>query len=316
MVMTPFPSFIACAFLTLVTSTSSMSCDSAPPQKSAPTVQSWDDVTPEYERRVEPFTLTFVGDMLQPLKPIAATKGHRSSSLLEIGCGTGGGALLASSLGFSSVTATDVSSFMVDRTRRRVAESGDRGKGIECVACDGQRLPPEWNCRFDVAIAAFSVIFFPDPLRGLQEMWRCLKPSGRVAMAAWGDKSETPAFQIFGDAASQVVPDLASKGKPKRITGSRDSLAVLLKDAGFTDVEVVGPVTHTLRVDSPEEYYLRFALTSPPNIDMISKMDAETAMRFKEKVEELAKIRGGQPDGSVAIISSAYIAYGSKPSST
>uniref|UniRef100_A0A7S4IAP4 Methyltransferase type 11 domain-containing protein n=1 Tax=Odontella aurita TaxID=265563 RepID=A0A7S4IAP4_9STRA len=273
---------------------------------------SWSEVTPEYERRVEPFTQLFANDVLTALKSKIAGSGT-PLELLDVGCGTGGGALLASSLGFSPIAATDVSESMVERARRRAEGSGR--EGIECLACDGQNLPSEWSGRFDCAVAIFSVIFFPDPARGLQEVLRCLKPSGRVAMAAWGDRSETPAFQIFRDAASQVVPDLAPKGKPRRITGSKESLSALLAEAGFEHIEVIGPVTHTLLLDSPEEYYLRFALTSPPSIEMISKMDAKTAAAFKEKVEELAKIRGGQPDGSIALDSSAYFAYGSKPAS-
>lgn len=86
-----------------------------------------------------------------------------------------------------------------------------------------------------------------------------------------------------------------------------------MEDAGFVDVTVSGPVVKNLVVASPEEYYNRFALTSPPNVEMIRRMDDETRSKFCARIMEIAKDRGGMEDGSVVLNSAAYIACGRKP---
>mmetsp|Transcript_15975 Transcript_15975/g.24183 ORF Transcript_15975/g.24183 Transcript_15975/m.24183 type:complete len:270 (-) Transcript_15975:666-1475(-) len=259
---------------------------------------SWDVFANEYEKRVEPFTMKFAKEMMRPFvhdnSSSSSTafdncdrKNKQSCRLLDVGCGTGAVSLLAVSLGFRQVTATDVSLTMVDRTRNRLNQfHNDKGEcalddsssaiAFTATASDGQSLPADWSNSFDVCLANFSVIFFPDPVAGSKEMLRCLVPhSGVAAITAWGDTTETPAFQVFPDVAREM---LLNSNRPKRITGSVASLEKLMTDAGFVDVSVVGPVSHTLKVDSPEDYYDRFA----------------------------------KEDGSIALNASAYIAYGRK----
>mmetsp|Transcript_5087 Transcript_5087/g.10998 ORF Transcript_5087/g.10998 Transcript_5087/m.10998 type:complete len:347 (-) Transcript_5087:85-1125(-) len=279
---------------------------------------SWDGFAVEYERRVEPFTSLFAEEMFRPLTPDGAStdrdgdRGRRRRRLLDVGCGTGAASLLALSMGFD-VAAADVSPAMVERTKRRATEEGGRDL-FDSVAASGERLPPGWSDAFDVAVANFSVIFFPDPAAGLREMLRCLVPgTGTAALSAWGDVSETPAFRVFPDVALEVVPELVETGKPRRITGSAETLTKLMEKAGFEDVRVVGPVTRALEVANPGEYYDRFALTSPPNAAMIGKMDDATRGKFRSRIMAAATERGGREDGSVALNSSAYIVYGRRP---
>ena len=300
---------------------------------STPPRPSWDDFAIEYEKRVEPFTSQFADEILRRFlvddhnQQSEQQRGRRRKRrLLDVGCGTGGTSLLALSHGFD-VTSTDSSEAMVGRTKERVllhtettkSSQHDNGIGIHNndgsqTVADGQSLPPEWSDSFDVAIANFSVIFFPDPTAGLKEIIRCLVPStGHVALSCWGDASETPAFRVFPDVAAEIAPELVSTGKPRRITGSVAKLTRLMEDAGFVDITVSGPVVKTLVVASPEEYYNRFALTSPPNVEMIRRMDDETRSKFRARVMEIAKYRGGMEDGSVVLNSAAYIACGRKP---
>ena len=241
----------------------------------------------------------------------------RSGSVLDLGCGSGAVSLIVLShhrKHFGNVVATDASKSMVERTKLRVSEKYGTEASFSAVSADGQCLPDEWADKFDVVLSNFAVIFFPEPLQGLREMIRCLTPStGVAAFTAWGNVEETPAFCVFPDAASELVPHLVATGKPRRITGSVAVLKSLMKQAGFVDIKVVGPITKTLEVDSAANYYDRFALTSPPTAEMIGKMSVDTREKFKDRVMELAEERGGRPDGSIALKSSAYIAYGRKP---
>lgn len=273
---------------------------------------SWDAFCLEYEKRVEPFTSQFAEEM------IARLSGHESKTkqkLLDVGCGTGAVALLGISQGWD-VAVTDVSEAMVERTRERIsAQLPEKSKLIDNQIVDGRNLPDRWSSSFDLAMANFSVIFFPQPVDGLKEIFRCLVPgTGRVAFTAWGSPSETPAFCVFKDVLLEMHPELVDGNRPKRITGSVQVLEDLLKEAGFVDVTVEGPIFKTLVVKNASEYYNRFALTSPPTAATLEKMDLETRQAFRKRVMDVAIARGGREDGSIALDSGAFIAYGRKPS--
>lgn len=285
----------------------------------------WDDFATEYEKRVEPFTSQFAEEMIRPFLDEAAVsectgsssdKDSKQRSVLDLGCGSGAVSLIVMSHDkhFGKVVATDASQSMVERTQQRTTEKYGTEAPFSVLTTDGQRLPDQWTNRFDIVISNFAVIFFPDPIQGLREMLRCLTPSsGVAAFTAWGNIDETPAFRVFPDVASELVPHLVATGKPKRITGSVAVLKSIMEQAGFVDVKVVGPIAKTLEISSAEDYYDRFALTSPPTAAMIGKMCVDMREKFKERVMEVAKERGGRHDGRIALTSSAYIAYGRKP---
>lgn len=291
----------------------------------------WDALSIEYEKRVEPFTARFAERLLRPL---VSEFDHPSTGkkLLDVGCGTGAVTLLALKAGME-VVATDVSETMVERTKERGLEllarqqphhdkedDNEEFQRIaqslrESTAADGMDLPwssPSSPRRFDVAVANFSLIFFSDPRRGLEEIYGCLHPGGTVAFSAFGGPSETPAFGVFPRVAREMLPaDLAEKGKPRRIHGSVEGLTALLKQAGFVGVSVTR-VVETLVVATPELYFDRFAKASPPVSDLLSRLDAPTRAAFKQRVLEVATETGGRPDGSVALDATAYLAYGRK----
>jgi len=320
------------------------------PQPSSPstpvTTPQWDEsVVLEYEARVEPFTGIFVQDMLEPIfageKQQQQQKQQQNdhtkpSSFLDVGCGCGIASLLAAQNGFQ-VVATDVSEGMIRRVRQRVQEKGLESS-IECLVADGQNLSADLSIqashkKFDYAMAAFSIIFFPDPAQGVSEVYKLLSDKGgQLCLSAWGNSQETPAFQIFPDAfaalqsSSQKEEEnptstskdytAASKLVANRMTGSPATLQSLLETAGFVDVKIVGPVTHHVQVASAEEYYNRFALTSPPTRAKLDALSKANRLAVKQKVMELAQERGGgvgnADDASISIPASAYFAYGTK----
>jgi SAM-dependent methyltransferase len=257
----------------------------------------WNRVAIEYERRVEPFTSSFVAEMIAPFQ---AKQGR--NKLLDVGCGSGMGSYIAAQAGFD-VTASDWSPAMVDRVHERFSD-------INSVVADGQNLP--FDNEFDYAVGAFSVIFFPSPVLGLEQMRKCLVDGGKVCMSAWGNEAETPAFRVFPDAIQATFPDFAHSTKPRRLTGSRDSLSQLLHDAGFEDIRVEGPIERKLEVPSAEEFYYRFSKTSPNVMGMLDTLDEEQEKTLRKKVMELATERSCRDD-CISIPSGCYFAYGTKP---
>jgi ubiquinone/menaquinone biosynthesis C-methylase UbiE len=267
-------------------------------------------VTSEYEQRIEPFTASFVDELIRPfvLQKNSENK-DKKKKLLDVGCGTGAVSLMAAAADGFQVTATDVSKDMVDRLEERAAE---RHYTIECLVADGQNLPTQFYSQFDYAVAHFSVIFFPSPLEGLRQIHKSLKSGcGQVVVSAWGNAQETPAFQVVPDAFAQVAPDAQlSKG---RLAGSKDVMEELLVQAGFDEIKIVGPVARTLHVASASAYFERFYRASSKVRDAIDGLDDErVAKQVRERILELAAQRGGQPDGSIQLEAMAYFGYGEK----
>lgn len=96
--------------------------------------------------------------------------------VLEVGVGTG------KSLPFhpptADVTAIDISPRMLDRARRRAARLGSKA---ELRVADVQALPFP-DASFDFVVATFVFCSVPDPVMGLREIRRVLRPNGRLSM--------------------------------------------------------------------------------------------------------------------------------------
>lgn len=97
------------------------------------------------------------------------------SDVLDLGCGTGSLALLATEQGHR-VTGVDLSPEMVVRARAKLA-----GTGAEILEGSGDR-PPVGERRFDVVLARHMVWLLPDPEAALRHWASLLRPGGRLVL--------------------------------------------------------------------------------------------------------------------------------------
>jgi demethylmenaquinone methyltransferase / 2-methoxy-6-polyprenyl-1,4-benzoquinol methylase len=156
--------------------------------------------------------------------------------VLDACCGTGDLALACARVG-GRVTGIDFSERMLERARRKSSE-------IEWVQGDALALPFE-DDSFDSATVGFGVRNLEDLERGLAELARVLRPSGRLGVLEITRPQGV--LEVFYNVwFCRVVPVLGKllpggvaytylPASVKRFPGP-DDLASLLREAGFSHV--------------------------------------------------------------------------------
>lgn len=161
------------------------------------------------------------------------------NTVLDVACGTGEPALaLARRMGRrATITCIDASEAMVDVARNKAKREGVRGIDFCCMPAEKLEFPDQ---RFDRVMCRFGVMLFADPLQGLEEMRRVLRPGGRFAIAVWS----TPGTMTTLQWAYRVLRDrLPEEHQPPlaKVTslGGEGVLEEHLHRAGFRNFTVV-----------------------------------------------------------------------------
>lgn len=143
-------------------------------------------------------------------------------AILELGIGTGKNLRFYPS--GKNVTAIDLSEKMLERARRRAERLGTR---VQLQVADVQALPFE-DASFDEVVATFLFCSVPDPVLGLREARRVLRPGGRLLLLEHVI-SEVPLIRTLMRWFDPI---------PFRIWGAhidRDTVANV-RTAGFVDI--------------------------------------------------------------------------------
>ena len=153
--------------------------------------------------------------------------------VLDVACGTGVLAREAlKRIGErGQVTGLDLNEGML-AVAARIAPEVDWRQG------DAGSLPFTDAC-FDAVVSQFGLMFFPDRVAALSEMWRTLAPSGRLAVAVWGSIDRAPGYRALVDTLDrQCGPEAAKVLTGPFVLGDETALARLFVDAGVSDSDV------------------------------------------------------------------------------
>ncbi len=216
--------------------------------------------------------------------------------------------LAAEKLGRSGrVVATDISAAMlaIARQKPRSPEAAE----IHYVESPSAPLTAPGSA-FDVVTCQQGLQFFPDRGAAIREMYRALRPGGRLVVAVWREIRLQPSFAAI-DAAlreclpvGQVEPYCAPFKWPKA-----DELAAALKGQGFQDVSVQ---EHTLPLvyEGGVEQVFSTLGASPVAATVAALSDTE-----REELSRAAKGHLGKlvRDGQVRTQMVSNIAKASKP---
>jgi len=215
----------------------------------------------------------------EPTVAMCRMAGVRAGArVLDVAAGSGDQTLeIAREVGaLGYVLATDLSPAFVALARDNAARAGFAQ--VETRIADGEDLAlPEAS--FDAAVCRLGLMFFPDPLRGLREMHRALRPGGGACTMVFSRPEKNPCLTILMSTA------LKHAGLPARdpflaggllSLGQPDCIDALFRTAGFEDVATtaIGAVFRLPSVD----HYLAFVRDSAsPILQILGKLDAAAA---------------------------------------
>jgi SAM-dependent methyltransferase len=154
--------------------------------------------------------------------------------VLDVACGTG---ILAREAAdrvgpTGRVTGLDLNEAMLAVARRLRAE-------IDWRHGDAGKLPFE-DGAFDVVVSQFALMFFPDQVAALREMWRVLAPRGRLAVAVCAPMARTKGYSALADILRREAGDRAAAMVEGYFAiGDEAALQPLCKAAGIAGASVL-----------------------------------------------------------------------------
>jgi SAM-dependent methyltransferase len=107
---------------------------------------------------------------------------------------------------------------------------------------------------FDAVVCVFGIFFVPDMTEAVRELWRMVKPGGRLAITTWGPNLFEPANGAFWDAIHSERPDLNRGFNPWDRISEPDGLRKMLAEANVCTVDILAEAgTHPL--NSPDDWW-------------------------------------------------------------
>lgn len=172
-----------------------------------------------------------------------ATKVGANTTILDVGCGSGGSSVLAKDRG-ADVHGIDVAEGLLSFAIQRVP------KGNFQVA-DIENLPYKDNM-FDVIFAANSLQYAEDRIAALHELKRVCKPNGRIIAGLFGPPEKVD-YRIVFKAVKDSMPEPPKGGGPFELS-MPDKLEALFAEAGLTNIES-GEVNCPFEYDDFESFW-------------------------------------------------------------
>ena len=149
------------------------------------------------------------------------------------------------------VLATDIAPNILTYARQMACEA--RIYNIETRAMDGEHLLLP-DASFDAVISRVGLIYFPDQQQALREMWRVLKPGGKVAAIVYSTPDKNGFFSIpisIIRSRAKLPPPLPGQPGPFSL-GGPGIIEKTFSEAGFNNIRSIA-IPSPVIMESAEE---------------------------------------------------------------
>jgi ubiquinone/menaquinone biosynthesis C-methylase UbiE len=207
--------------------------------------------------------------------------------VLDIAAGTGlsAEAALAAVGPTGHVAAADISPAMAEKARERLGKAPNVSVSVE----DGQALSFS-DESFGAVLCNLGLMFFPDPVQGLAEFRRVLRPGGRAAVSVNTVVERSYNHQI--NVIARYVPSLAEAVTRTFGLGEASQLQLLFNEAGFVDFDT-DTVRHTFVLPSFDAYYGPFERGGASTGQALAALPEEIRRAIRDEVRRDLADTGG-----------------------
>jgi len=132
------------------------------------------------------------------------SKSYKNPHILDVATGTCDLAIAAMKLNPSKIECIDISQKMLEIGKMKIDKRGFSEK-ISLLQGDSESIPFEEGV-FDVAMVAFGVRNFSDPLKGLSEMRRVIREQGMIMVLEFSKPSAFPFRPVYNFYFRNILP--------------------------------------------------------------------------------------------------------------
>jgi ubiquinone/menaquinone biosynthesis C-methylase UbiE len=174
-------------------------------------------------------------------------------SVLDVGCGSGASAIPAAvAVGPSGrVIGIDLAQRLLDIASTKAA--AQKLSNIEFRRADMTSLDYP-DASFDAVVCVFAIFFVADMVTQVRELWRVVRPGGKLAITTWGPRMFEPGSQAWWSAVRQTRADLVATVSPWERIITPQALRQLLWESGIENAEVTAEAG-TQPLATPEDWW-------------------------------------------------------------
>jgi ubiquinone/menaquinone biosynthesis C-methylase UbiE len=171
---------------------------------------------------------------------------RQGDRVLDVGCGFGDTAInFAALVGQSGeVTGIDCCDAFLDHARQDAALRGVMN--VHFVRGDAEIALP--INAYDLVFARFGTMFFANPVAGLRNMRKALKPGGRMVHIVWRNRKDNPWLSMARDVVLEFLPPPGAAaqtcGPGPFSMADEETVRAMMHSAGYSDIDF-------RRVDAP-----------------------------------------------------------------
>jgi len=179
-------------------------------------------------------------------KAIKILQKDQPKLILDVATGTGDFAIEALALKPDKIIGVDISEGMLEVGRKKIRQKGlEDVISLESGDSEGLLYPDN---NFDAVIVAFGVRNYEDLQKGLKDMWRVLRPGGKVVILEFSKPESFPFKQLYNFYFKAILPiigKIVSKDNaaytylPASVNEFPfgDDFLDILKETGFRDTK-------------------------------------------------------------------------------